>query len=373
MPTNSAAWLPASRTPLVVGPAPYNSPGAHEIVVQSGALAVNPLEWILQLVGSLIYPWLKYPFVLGSDVAGTVVEVGSAVTRFSVGDRVLAHAVGTDRDSNSSARGAFQHYVVVLEKLAARIPDAMPFSDAVVLPLGVSTAACALFQSDQLALRHPSLNPTPTGQTVLVWGGATSVGSNAIQLAVAAGYEVVATASPRSADYVLSLGASAVVDYASPTAVAQLIALLHGKDVAGAVAVATGSAAAVASVLRASTGRRFLSMVGAPAQWSAVAEKRSRLPLVMAGVAASVIAIGVRCAVWRIPNKAVFGSSLKNNEVSDAVYGSFLPAALEAGSYLAVPAAQIVGHGLEFVQPALEQQQRGVSARKLVVTLGDVA
>ena len=67
------------------------------------------------------------------------------------------------------------------------------------LPLAVSTAACGLFQKDHLALQHThQFRRRTTGKTLLVWGGSTSVGSNAIQLAVAAGYEVFATASPRN-------------------------------------------------------------------------------------------------------------------------------------------------------------------------------
>jgi NADPH:quinone reductase-like Zn-dependent oxidoreductase len=104
----------------------------------------DALDWIIQVAGNLTYRWLNYPAVLGSDVAG---EVGQAVTRFRVGDRVLGHAVGTGKDSNSAAEGAFQQYTVMLERMAAPIPGTMPFEDAAVLPLGVSTAACGLFQT----------------------------------------------------------------------------------------------------------------------------------------------------------------------------------------------------------------------------------
>ena len=187
MPTNTAAWINAKHAKLEVGPAPYTRPGDDQIVIRNYAVAINPLDWIIQVAGNLTYRWLKYPTVLGSDVAGEVAEVGKEVTRFRVGDRVLGHAVGTDKDSNRAAEGGFQQYTVVLERMAAPIPDTMPFEDAAVLPLALSTASCGLFQADQLGLRHPSANPEPTGRTLLVWGGSTSVGSNAIQLAAAAG------------------------------------------------------------------------------------------------------------------------------------------------------------------------------------------
>ncbi len=68
----------------------------------------------------------------------------------------------------------------------------MPVQDGAVLQLAVSTAASGLFQKDQLGPRHPSAKVEPTGETVLVWDGSTSVGSDAIRLAAAAGYEPAA-------------------------------------------------------------------------------------------------------------------------------------------------------------------------------------
>ena len=182
--------------------------------------------------------------MVGSDVAGEVVEVGGGVTRFRVGDRVVGFAAGSDKQRNRAAEGAFQDYVVLLAHMASPIPDAMAFEDAAVLPLGLSTAACGLFQKDFLAMNAPSAAPRPTGKTLLVWGGSTSVGSNAIQLAVAAGYDVITTASPRNFDYVKRLGAREAFDYRSKTVVADIVARLRGREVAGALAIGAGSAAA---------------------------------------------------------------------------------------------------------------------------------
>lgn len=259
MPTNTAAWFGAKQAHLEVKPAPYTHPRANEIVVHNHAVAINPTDWMMPFIGSLVFPWITYPFVLGADLAGEIVEVGTTVTRFTVGDRVLAHAVGTDKHRNSAAEGAFQTYTVVLAHMAAPIPNTMSYEHAAVLPLAVSTAACGLFQTDHLALHYPSATPHPTGKTVLVWGGSTSVGSNAIQLAVAAGYEVITTASPHNFAYVTTLGASRVFDYHSPTVVADIIAALKGKTIAGALAIGTGSTAACSAIVHASTGTKFVS------------------------------------------------------------------------------------------------------------------
>ena len=81
------------------------------------------------------------------------------------------------------------------------------------------TAAAALFEPDQLGLALPPATSVPTpepGSTVLVWGGSTSVGNNAVQLAAAAGHRVLATASPRNDALVRGLGAAEVVDYRDP-------------------------------------------------------------------------------------------------------------------------------------------------------------
>ncbi len=260
MPMNTAAWLVAKQTKIEVKPAPYTHPHEGEIVVKNHAVAINPLDWIIQVAGNIVFSWIKYPSILGSDLAGEVVEVGKGVTRFSVGDRVLGHAVGTDRKRNSPAEGSFQEYTVLLAHMAAPIPNTLSYEKATVLPLALSTAACGLFQKDHLALQYPSATPKPTGKTLLIWGGSTSVGSNAIQLAVAAGYEVITTASPRNFDYVKKLGASQVFDYNSKTVVKDVINAFEGKTIAGALALGKGSAEPCADIVHACNGNKFVSM-----------------------------------------------------------------------------------------------------------------
>jgi hypothetical protein len=67
--------------------------------------------------------------------------------------------------------------------------------------------------------------------------------------------------------------------------------------------------------------------------------------------------------------KFIMGDDLKDNEVSNIVYGEFLPKALAEGKYVAAPEPVVVGKGLEYVQKAFEVQKNGVSARKVVVSL----
>ena len=368
MPANTAAWLPVSQAQLEVKPAPYTPPRENEIVVKNHAVAINPIDWLLQIIGYFIFPWIKCPFILGSDLAGEIVEVGSAATRFQVGDRVLGHAVGSDKTRNSSAEGAFQSYTVVLAHMAAPIPSALPYESAAVLPLGLSTAACGLFQKDHLALQYPSVSAKPTGQTLLVWGGSTSVGSNAIQLAVAAGYEVITTASPRNFDYVKTLGASQAFDYHSKSVVKDVIAAFQDKTLAGALAIGKGSSELCVDIVRACRGNKFVSQAS-PSVSIEDFPLRRQLPLLILKFVASNVSLQAKCRARNIRTKFLNGATLMDNEVSRVIYEDFLPLALSEGRYVAAPEPSVIGTGLDCIQAGLDVQRKGVSAQKVVVSL----
>ena len=339
MTSNSAAWLTAAKSkPFEVKPAPLWTPGDNEILVKNHAVAVNPIDGALQTFAW--YP-LNYPTILGYDVAGDVVAVGSNVTRFKQGDRVLGNTAGILTKQNSET--AFQEYTILQSNMACEIPDNMAFENAAVVPLGCSTAAAALFQDNFLKLQLPT-EPAqkPTGKTLLIWGGASSVGSNAIQLAVAAGYEVITTASPKNFEYVKKLGASEVFDYNSPTISDDLVKFFKNKTSAGAFDCIGGSACNVcADVMHESTGTKFVS--------------------------------STKDAPPNTPEdttvKHVFATTIKDNDVGKAVYEDFLPKALKAGTFVPAPEPLVAGKGLESLQGAVDLLTKGVSAKKVVVTL----
>lgn len=95
----------------------------------------------------------------------------------------------------------------------AELPEKIAAATGVVLPLGVSTAAAGLYQKDFLALPLPREDFEDLERTVLIWGGSSSVGSCAIQLAIASGADVITTASESNFEYVKALGARLVFDY----------------------------------------------------------------------------------------------------------------------------------------------------------------
>jgi NADPH:quinone reductase-like Zn-dependent oxidoreductase len=129
---------------------------------------------------------------LGREVAGTVLEVGASVTRFSVGDEVFG--IGT---------ATFAEYAAAREDKLAHKPANATFAEAAVVPISGLTALQALGEAGRLV----------AGQHVLVLGASGGVGSFAVQLAKSYGAEVTGVCSPAKADFVRSLGADHVLDY----------------------------------------------------------------------------------------------------------------------------------------------------------------
>lgn len=347
-PENTALWLDRPGAKFEVRPAPYTPPRANEVVVRVRSVAVNFVDAMPGIAYRFVVPWLKFPAVIGSDVAGEVVEVGAGVTRLGVGDRVVGHAVGIEKSHNTPTDGAFQHHVILMDHMASVIPDSLSFEQASVLPLALSTASCGLFQQDQLGLALPTANPARRSETVLVWGGSTSVGINAIQLVRNAGYRVVATSSPRSFEYLRSLGADSVVDRKSPTAVDELVGAIGNSPLAGVLAIGAGSLAPSIEISRRTKGTKRVSS----AHPNPVTNFRARLAR----------RHGVRVST-------IWGGTLKDNEVGPAIYADFLSSALASGAYHAAPEATIVGAGLASIPDALQQLRGGISMTKLVVTV----
>ena len=370
--SNQAAWIKAKGQPLIVAPAPMPRPGAGEILVRNRALALNPFDGVVQTLGSIVTPWVTYPAILGSDVAGEVVAVGASVSRFKAGDRVLGLALGIDKLANRASEGAFQLYVILRQEAATAIPDGMSFERAAVLPLAVSTAACGLFLDDQLGLLTPSAErPEPTGKTVLIWGGSTSVGSAAIQLAVAAGYEVVTTASPRNFDYVRGLGASHVFDYNDANVVANLAKFLSDRHVAGALAIAAGSGASCIDIMSRCQGHRIVSMASSPLPiddapltnqffW-----KLTHLPRLAVGF----LGLAIRARLRGVTVRSIWGTALMKGSLGEKIFNDFLGSALATRRFVPAPEPLVAGHGLGEIPHALARMRRGVSAQKVVVSL----
>ncbi|GAA5867598.1 hypothetical protein JCM5296_006727 [Sporobolomyces johnsonii] len=339
--SNRAAWIKAPHAKLTVEEAPMYTPEKGEVLVKVHAVSVQPVDWKIQDYDFFVK---SYPFILGTDTAGVVEEVGEGVTHVRKGDRVLGHMLGLG--TGNSKHSGFQEYAIVSGTTVAAIPASISFEDAVVLPLALSTAAAGLYQPEFLGLNFPSASaPAPTGKAILVWGAASSVGTVAVQLAKASGYKVVTTASPHNFEYAKSLGADAVFDYRDEKVVDKLVEALQGSEFAGVYDAISenGSVEKSAEVASRVGGKQFVATVLPPPEKLAGEVK-----------AAAVFAVTV---------------ATTHAEVGTHLYGTFVPAALENGSLKCKPEPLIVGKGLESVQHGLDVQKKGVSAKKVVITL----
>lgn len=175
-------------------------PGADDVLIRVAAAGVNPADWKCREGMLLQYFAYAYPFILGFDLAGTVEQVGTNVTRFKRGDRVFGCSnVGVGQ------WGSYAQFACANANQLALLPKSLDFTAAAAIPTAGLTAWQALFDQAGLKAR----------QTVLINGGAGGVGSYAIQFAKAAGIRVAATCSAGNRAYLQTLGCDCVIDYRS--------------------------------------------------------------------------------------------------------------------------------------------------------------
>jgi NADPH:quinone reductase-like Zn-dependent oxidoreductase len=180
-------------------------PAAHGVLIQVRATTVSFGDWRVRslevpagfgLITRLVFGFSKprQP-ILGSELAGVVEAVGGEVSRFKVGDQVVAFS--------DTAMGCHAEYVCLHEDgLLALKPSKLSFSEAAALCFGGTTALAFL--------RKAKVQP---GERVLINGASGSVGTAAVQLARHLGAEVIGVCSEANLELVRSLGAGQVIDY----------------------------------------------------------------------------------------------------------------------------------------------------------------
>ena len=170
--------------------------GEDDVLVQIHAASVNLLDSkIKNGEFKLILPY-RLPFILGNEVAGVVVRVGSRVQRFKPGDEVYARP---DKDRI----GSFAEFIAMNENDVAIKPKDLTMEEAASIPLVGLTAWQALIEKANLK----------KGQKVFIQAGSGGVGTFAIQLAKHLGATVATTTSTANIDLVKGLGADIVIDY----------------------------------------------------------------------------------------------------------------------------------------------------------------
>lgn len=193
-----------------IGDLPEPAMGIHDVLIQVHATSVNPLDAKIRTGEfKLILPY-ALPLVLGNDLAGVVVGVGSAVTHFKPGDEVYARPP-EDRI------GTFAQRIAVNENALALKPANLGMAEAASVPLVALTAWQALVEIAQVK----------EGQKVLIHAGSGGVGTLAIQLARHLGAVVATTTSTANVEWVKALGADVVIDYTQQ----DFADVLHGYDV----------------------------------------------------------------------------------------------------------------------------------------------
>ncbi|MEH2201881.1 NAD(P)-dependent alcohol dehydrogenase [Nostoc sp.] len=166
-----------------------------QLLVKVRASSVNPIDWKIRKGMFSLITGSKFPKILGFDVAGDVVGVGSGVTRFKPGDAIYG--------STSFPGGGYAEFAAVPENVVALKPTNLSYEEAAAVPLAALTALQSLRDRGNIQ----------TGQTVLINGAAGGVGIFAVQIAKALGTVVTGVSSTKNLDLVKSLGADRVIDY----------------------------------------------------------------------------------------------------------------------------------------------------------------
>src|SRR5271163_254126 len=214
-------------------PDPVAGPG--EVLVRVAATSVNPIDFKRRAgLTKDFYP-IKFPGLIGVDVAGTVVKIGSGVEGFSVGDQVFTMADDT-----------YAELCVVKAGILAKVPQGLDLIEAAALPLATTTG-------NQLL----SATGIKAGQTVLVAGAAGNVGRSAVFTAKERGATVIAGVLKRQMGAAKAIGADQLVATDDDNAIANLPML-------DAVADAVGGRTAEKLIAKVKQGGVFASVNGVP-------------------------------------------------------------------------------------------------------------
>jgi NADPH:quinone reductase-like Zn-dependent oxidoreductase len=171
------------------------TPKDDEVIVQVAATSINPVDWLVRDGDATSYVKVKFPVILGCDLAGVVVEKGANVKNLAIGDEVFAMM--------PQDWGAHAERVALKADLVVKKPAGLGMREAAAIPVVAMTALNGLKKRADVR----------AGERVLVNGASGGVGQSAVQIAKALGAHVTAVCSSDSFDLVKSLGADVLVDY----------------------------------------------------------------------------------------------------------------------------------------------------------------
>ena len=217
-------------------PEPGLKPG--EVLVNVKATTINRADLVIRNG----YPGLtlKFPHILGGDIAGVVVKTGSGVNNFRSGDRVVSWSLAVEADDEwvrkgtaalspswqyfgMHRHGSYAEFTAVPESSLIRLPDNVSFEDAACLPVAGLTAYHAIHTVSNLQ----------KGDTFFIWGGTSGLGIIAVQLAKSIGAEIFATAGyEHKLEYLRSMGVDHIFNHRSDTVIEdEVLKLTGGKGI----------------------------------------------------------------------------------------------------------------------------------------------
>ena len=335
-----AAILLSKGAPLSVGSRPTPTPGPNELLIEVNSIALNPIDYNMRDKGFMI---ASYPAVVGSDIAGTVISTGSSVPSDApqVGTRVAAFAPCFLK-RGAPDYGAFQKKVVVPSANAVSLPDQVSFNEAALLPMAVQTTWAGWYS---MGIPCDMTFKAGPNQGMLIWGGASSVGSTAIQTAHLLGFKVYATASTKHHDYLKSLGAKRLFDYKDENVIASIVNAVREDQVALYLGYdAVGALQPCEEVLKRLNGDGTKLVTTVPL--------RADSPKI-AGVDTVFVAAPA--------------DEVQRTEFSRFVFGEWLQGKLATGAFKPCPGLRVVEGGFEGLDRGLDELRKGVSGVKLVV------
>ena len=319
---------------------PTPTPGPDDLLIEVKSIALNPVDYYQRDKG--FPPIERYPTVLGSDIAGIVISAGSSVPSDAPkpGTRVAAFATSFYK-SGIPDYGAFQTRVLVPSANVVPLPSKVSFNEGSLLPMAVATAWNGWYT---IGLAHDTAYTAKDKQGMLVWGGASSVGSAAVQVAKLTGFHVYATASEKHHEYLKTLGASKVFDYKRKDVVEEIVKAAKADGITLNIGYnAAGDLQPCLDVLKEFKGTGTAKLASAVL----VPEDAPKEE----GVEAKFV----------LPPEGK-----ERTEHFHFVFGVWLKEKLEKGEFVPSPKTEVIDGGLQSINKGLDVLRGGVSGVKLV-------
>ena len=337
--SHAAAVLNEKGTPLRIEQRQTPKPGPDELLINVKSIALNPIDHAMRDFGFAVS---HFPAVVGSDIAGTVVAVGSSVSNadFVQGARVAAFAPAFFKQGLPDY-GALQKQVLVPYALAVPLPASVGDNEAATLPMSVLTTWSAMYTA---GVPYTAAFKPEDKRAILVWGGASSIGTAGIQIGKSLGLTVYTTASPRNHEYLESLGASQCFNYKDSDVVSKIVAGAKKDGVTLNIGYNTAPTAAQQCV---DVLKEFK-----PAVLANAIPPRQPYPQ----------EAGVDVKFVMAPD-----DEKEQTEHFAFVFNKWLKEKLARGEYTPAPKVQIVSGGLESANQGLDELKAGVSGVKLVL------